>query len=255
MMSLIRCLPLAAFAALVGMTAVSAGTDPAKEAPKRQLAVVLAGDCPGAQADAEAVRAALLKRGFSEDEIIYRQGPATSREVRKALLEARRRVAGWSDGEVFFAYSGNAGYVSKPTVRAGMELADKEVVLWDEVFETLALPGKVHLTLLADCCHTNLLAGKLPANVSALIQGTKWGQSPACIANIHNFGREGTRGVISYYAARALEQATTMADWLRLTVALCDADVERGVLPERYRLELTVAGDGDRLLAGKPVKR
>lgn len=55
-------------------------------------------------------------------------------------------------------------------------------------------------------------------------------------------------------AAQALEQATTVDDWLRLTVALCNADVQRGVLPPRYGLSLTLAGTAGQWLPGYPVR-
>jgi hypothetical protein len=43
-------------------------------------------------------------------------------------------------------------------------------------------------------------------------------------------------------------------DWLRLTVELCNADIQLGVFPRAWRLSLTLAGQGGRLLPGSPVR-
>jgi hypothetical protein len=132
-----------------------------------------------------------------------------------------------------------------------------QVVLWDEVFQALDLPRGVYLTLLADCCLNNLLAGRVPANVTALVQKAAPGAELTCQAKLYAFRINGVavpRGVISYYAALALEQATTAEDWLRKTLALCHADIQRGELPAQLGLSLTLTGAASQPLAGSPVK-
>jgi hypothetical protein len=96
----------------------------------------------------------------------------------------------------------------------------------------------------------------VPANTAALILEPKSGEDPTtCTAYSLPFlinGVKVERGVISYYAARCLAQATTVADWLAKIKAMFHADVERRLIrPEA--LSLTVTGSGQQRLAGQPL--
>jgi hypothetical protein len=234
---------------------------------QRKLALLITPVKPGEPAnvfetamlnDLALVRRALQRRGFQAGEILCLQERVTPQALRAFLAEASKRTASWSDGEVFLFYSGNGHFrhAALGDPRPGLHLSGGDM-LWDEVFSILNLPSGVHLTLLADCCHNNLLAGRVLANVTALIQVTRPGQELVCQALCWRLPANGVtvpHGVISYYAARALELATTVDDWLRLTVALCSADVQGGVLPPTHGLSLTLAGTTGRQLPGRLVK-
>lgn len=87
----------------------------------------------------------------------------------------------------------------------------------------------------------------MPPNVSALLPRAAPGLELSCRAQSHRF-REGPaageeRGVLSYYAFRALRGATTMETWSRQFHVLCQSDVVIGRLPETMACSVIVAGD------------
>jgi hypothetical protein len=61
------------------------------------------------------------------------------------------------------------------------------------------------------------------------------------------------RGVISYYAARAMPEAHTFEGWLAGTMGLIEADAHSGRLPKTHRPTLQVLGDADGPLIGIAV--
>ena len=61
------------------------------------------------------------------------------------------------------------------------------------------------------------------------------------------------RGVISYYAARAMPEAHAFEDWLAGIAELIEADAHSGRLPKTYRPSLQVLGDTATPLIGVPV--
>lgn len=74
-----------------------------------------------------------------------------------------------------------------------------------------------------------------------------------CRAHNYRFnesGRTVERGVISYYAARALPRSATMQDWLEMIKTLSASDVEKGVLKRVYQPMLEILGDSATRLAG-----
>lgn len=91
--------------------------------------------------------------------------------------------------------------------------------------------------------------------MAALVQAAKPGRELLCRAQNAKFtidGKETERGVMSYYATLALEEADTVEDWVRRADRLCHADVERQKLSKMLRLSLRAAGEETQYLPGKP---
>ena len=61
------------------------------------------------------------------------------------------------------------------------------------------------------------------------------------------------RGVISYYAARALPEAQAFEGWLAGIAGLLEADAHSGRLPKTYRPSLQVLGDAAGPVVGAPA--
>jgi len=102
-----------------------------------------------------------------------------------------------------------------------------------------------------------LLAGRVPANVVALVMKAEPGAELACRARNYHFEHAGIsqeRGVISYYAGQTLAHATTVAAWLQRIEALSSADFQGGRLPWFYQLSLQLLGHAASRLPGEPVK-
>jgi hypothetical protein len=94
-------------------------------------------------------------------------------------------------------------------------------------------------------------AAAVPANLTAIIQVSPRGQELKCVASMHALpmhGKKVPRGVMSYYAARALPQATSVQDWLQRMTALMQADARQGVLPRCPAM--TITGRGSASLPG-----
>jgi hypothetical protein len=132
-------------------------TNPVRAENKdRRLAVLIAAPHDGEvamQNDQSAVYKALGARGFKPQEVLALGGPVSRKLLMALLSEAADRIAKWSDGTVFLAYSGHGTYTGT-TVRdakAALLLPSRESVLWGDVFQALRLPKGVHLAVLADC--------------------------------------------------------------------------------------------------------
>jgi hypothetical protein len=63
------------------------------------------------------------------------------------------------------------------------------------------------------------------------------------------------RGVISYYAARALPEVHAFEDWLAGIAGLIEADAHSGRLPRTHRPLLQVLGDAASSIIGSPTAR
>jgi len=61
------------------------------------------------------------------------------------------------------------------------------------------------------------------------------------------------RGVISYYAARAMPEAQTFEDWLAGIAGLIEADARSGRLPKTHRPALQVLGAAAAPVIGVPA--
>jgi len=102
-----------------------------------------------------------------------------------------------------------------------------------------------------------LLAGRVPANVVALVMKAEPGAELTCRARDYRFKHAGSpreRGVVSFYAARTLAQATTFAAWLQRIEALISADVHAKRLPWFYQPSLQLLGHAASRLPGELVK-
>jgi hypothetical protein len=61
------------------------------------------------------------------------------------------------------------------------------------------------------------------------------------------------RGVVSYYAAATLTEATTLHSWLRLIERTSQEDAAKGALTAFHQPILQIDGDGSLPLIGKPM--
>jgi hypothetical protein len=114
-------------------------------------------------------------------------------------------------------------------------------MLWRELLVALQVPPAVRVLILPDCCHTNLLAGRLPANVTALIMKSTPQGALECRTGTALF--EGARsGVISHYAGRTMAGSRTAQDWLAAIHEAAEQDITAGRLPAGKRLRLMVEG-------------
>jgi hypothetical protein len=77
-----------------------------------------------------------------------------------------------------------------------------------------------------------------------------------CRAHNYRFNENGNlvdRGVISYYAAKALPKSTTVKGWLRLIDNLCTSEVKEGHLKQMYQPSLKIIGNPATNLPGLPL--
>jgi hypothetical protein len=93
----------------------------------------------------------------------------------------------------------------------------------------------------------------VPSNVSALVLRAPTGSELSCRTQSRKFTDAGVtkdRGLVSYYALRALAEATTMESWLTRTMSMCKADVDAGRLPATLAVSLAVTGDSGWMILG-----
>ena len=135
------------------------GTSQMYDAP--QLSVLIGAPHLGETAmhhDLVAMYEALGRRGLAPEEILSLEG-ALDRRLLLGFMEAiHHRIAGWKQGSLFLYVSGH-GFLTGENAeeaRVGVELGptkqveDEFHVFWDELFEALALPPGVSMTLLPD---------------------------------------------------------------------------------------------------------
>jgi len=106
--------------------------------------------------DLTAMYNALHLRGFSADEILSLEGQLNRRSFMSILQKARRRVARWRQGEIFFYFGGHGIFTgtkvseARPGVWLKNDPSGQYTVFWDEVFATLNAPANVKVILLPD---------------------------------------------------------------------------------------------------------
>jgi hypothetical protein len=118
-----------------------------------KLAVLIAPPEAASRADVTALAEALNSRGFQSEEILcLMDAPFNRDRVLDCLAQARQRIAGWSRGSVFLAYSGHGScWVSRGAdAQAALALPGGDL-LWADALAALQVPPAVGLTLLADC--------------------------------------------------------------------------------------------------------
>ena len=149
----------------------SPGVTPARDGPTNRLAILIAAtwqDRPGSLSqssmhhDIDAMVPVLRRRGFREDEILgHDRGPISREAVCELLRSAGRRIASWSEGEVFVYVTGNGSYSGQTATEARLAVQLEEIplaeqptqetaVFWDEIVSMLAPPAGVSLTILPD---------------------------------------------------------------------------------------------------------
>jgi hypothetical protein len=75
-----------------------------------------------------------------------------------------------------------------------------------------------------------------------------------CRASSFNVRAEGnrSRGVVSYYATRALARADRLDAWLQQMAALVESDLRDGTLTKLKAPTLQILGDARALAPGRP---
>jgi hypothetical protein len=239
---------------------------PVSAASSRRLALLVGAPWKGENFLGNGVakmQEALITRGFGPSDTIASTESIDRKTLSLRLDEVRRRIASWPDGEVFLYYDGHGMYsrVTRGVPEPGLQLTgDRDSpgssMLWREVWDAIAAPRVVRVLVLPDCCHTNLLAGRLPQNVTALIMNSEPQDTLTCRTGGAMFG-EGTArkryGVISYYAGSTVGSARTVGDWLARMDAAATKDVGSGTLEPLRRPHLMVEGNAGLRLPGVPV--
>jgi hypothetical protein len=206
---------------------------------------------------------ALITRGFGRSETMTSTDAIDRKTLSGRLEEVRKRIASWREGEIFLYYDGHGLYsrATRGVPEAGLQLTgDRDnpgsAMLWREVWGAIAAPRGVSVLVLPDCCHTNLLAGRLPPNITALIMKSEPQDTLTCRTGGAMFG-EGTArkryGVISYYAGGTVAGARTAGDWLARMDAAAAKDAASGTLAPLRRPRLMIEGDAEATLPGDPV--
>ena len=112
--------------------------------------------------DVQAFYDALTGRGMSPDDLLVLEGRLDRELVLGFLASVQGRVSNWDRGNLFLYYSGHGAYApmdvtdgatAEPALVFGPDDLDdpSRWVLWRELFDALALPAGVRLTLLPDC--------------------------------------------------------------------------------------------------------
>jgi hypothetical protein len=130
------------------------------DGPQR-LAILIIAPWKGEAAmnnDLTAVYKALRLRGFSDKEILSLKGQLNRSSFMSFLQKARKRMATWRQGELFFYFGGHGTFTgtnaseSRPGLwlKHDLQQSVQYTVFWDEVFATLNVPANVKVTLLPD---------------------------------------------------------------------------------------------------------
>lgn len=108
--------------------------------------------------DVAALDAALRRRGVLPEEILCLEGSLNRRLLLSFFQSIHERIAGWQAGSLFL-YISSHGFFTGETAeeaRVGIQLPatvqpyNESQLFWDEIFQTLAPPAGVTLTLLPD---------------------------------------------------------------------------------------------------------
>ena len=239
---------------------------PVSAAPARRLALLVGAPWKGEtflENGVARMQEALIIRGFRRSDTMTSTEATDRKTLSQRLEEIRKRIASWREGEIFLYYDGHGMYsrATRGVPEAGLQLTGDRGdpgsrMLWREVWEAIGVPHGVSVLVLPDCCHTNLLAGRLPPNVTALIMKSEPQDTLTCRTGGAMFG-EGTArkryGVISYYAGGTVASARTVGDWLARMDAAAAKDAASGTLEPSRRPHLMIEGDAESALPGDPV--
>jgi hypothetical protein len=237
---------------------------PAFAATPRRLALLFAAPWPGESflgSDLALMQAGLAARGLNASEVLTVAGPVDGPGLRKHIEQVRRRIASWPDGDLLLYYNGHGMYrrAGSDVPEPGLQLTrDRErpesALLWRELFATLQAPPGVRVIIVPDCCHTNLLAGRLPAHTTAFIMKSDPQSSLTCRTGTALLGEAPPRirhGVVSYYAATTMAGADTAGDWLSAMDAAAERDLSTGNLKRVQRVSLMIEGDSSVRVLGQ----
>lgn len=133
--------------------------------PNRRLAILIAAPWRGETAmhsDLCGIYDALAARRLSAEELLVLEGRLDRSLLLGFLESVHSRQADWSQGDLFFYYSGHGAYAPVDAVDAtdadpALVFAEEELedparwVFWHEIFTALSPQPGVHLTVLPDC--------------------------------------------------------------------------------------------------------
>ena len=231
-------------------------------ATPRRLALLLASPWEGESFmsnDLALMQGGLRVRGVNATGVISVLAPLDRPSLVRRLEDVRGRIANWPDGDLLIYYNGRGMY--RPAINGGSEPGlqlnrnrehPASALLWRELFAELQAPPRVRVIVLPDCCHTNLLAGRLPPNVTDLIIKSEPQNSLTCRTGTAFFGDPPGRarhGVISYYAGRTFATVDTAGEWLSAFNTAAERDVSERKLEKARRVSLMIRG---RSIASRP---
>jgi len=213
------------------------------------------------EGDLALMQGGLRGRGLGDGEIESAMATFDRDGLLTLIKRVRDRIAAWSSGDLLIYYDGKGMYVSQTDARAepGLQLNSNRgqansFILWREMFAALEAPPGVRVTLLPDCCHTNLLVGRLPSNVTAIIMKSDPQDTLNCRTGTAFFQESSgriRRSVITNYAARTMRSVRTVGEWLNAIDASADSDVSSGRVESFRRVRLMVEGESTARLVGQ----
>jgi hypothetical protein len=235
---------------------------PAVAETARQVALLFAAPWPGEAFladDMALMQAGLRARGLRSSDVISVPAAVDRPTLMRQLEAVKTRVAGWSTGQVLLYYNGHgmygppAGGRPEPGLQLGPNRSEQtSFVLWRELFAALAVPAGVRVLLLPDCCHTNLLSGRMPAGATAFIMKSEPQDALSCRTGTALLGpKRGRHGVVSYYAGTTVSTSETAGQWLSSMNAAAEADIAAGILQPLRRVPLMVEGDQSLRVPGR----
>jgi hypothetical protein len=214
--------------------------------------------------DVTAMYSALRQRGFDPKEILILNGPATRPLLLEFLREGGKKTATWTKGSVVLYYTGGGSHAKLKSDKKGLDRVgwnlygqpedSAENPTWREILQALNLSEAIDLTLLPDCCYSNMLVGHLPKNVAGLVlegDPNDW----KCQAANHAFdiqGKKTTHGVITFFAVQALKDARTVGDLQQRTNVLMDNAAKEKVFGQKAKRPpmMATVGDANRAFGG-----
>jgi hypothetical protein len=127
----------------------------------QRLALLIAASWEGEGAmhnDLIAMYNALRLRKFLAKEILTLEGQLNRRSFMSFLQKARRRMADWRQGELFFHIGGHGTYTGTNATEArpglwlkrDLQQSAEYTVFWDEIFALLNASANVKIILLPD---------------------------------------------------------------------------------------------------------
>ena len=89
--------------------------------------------------------------------------------------------------------------------------------------------------------------------MTAIVRHAEPGEELACKFPEKIFGNT-KYGIISYYAAKTMAQATTIESWVSVINGMVDKDFSQGIINDLERPSLQIIGNSSARLPGEPKK-